>query len=180
MYLTWAHHKKTGTITKYKRAGRPRAEPTRSEARLADMYSKFPAGPVHMIKKIRAGGSKISYYKAYRIMKREMVDRTKSKSKRRKWVRYERMYSNAMWHVDWHMIKGDPRLGGMWLIAYLDDASRCVTGYGVFENATTTNSILVLECSQAVWSPSSDTLRQWDTVYCSQKEQFPAQEDYRV
>ncbi len=28
---------------------------------------------------------------------------------RPKWLRYERMYSNAMWHVDWHETR-DPRL----------------------------------------------------------------------
>ncbi len=38
----------------------------------------------------------------------------------------------------------DPRLKGFNLIVYLDDASRCVTGYGVFEHATSENSVLAL------------------------------------
>jgi len=30
---------------------------------------------------------------------------------RKKWIRYEREYSNSLWHVDWHEIK-DPRVYG--------------------------------------------------------------------
>jgi len=49
------------------------------------------------------------------------------KSKKRKYVRYKRLYSNAMWHVDWHVMK-DPRLKGLQLVAYLDDASQMHNG----------------------------------------------------
>ena len=34
---------------------------------------------------------------------------------------------------------------GKWIIAYLDDASRLITGYGVFENATAENALKVLK-----------------------------------
>ncbi|MFP3295941.1 MAG: hypothetical protein RXN81_07450 [Caldisphaera sp.] len=27
------------------------------------------------------------------------------KWRRKKWIRYEREYSNSLWHVDWHEIK---------------------------------------------------------------------------
>lgn len=37
------------------------------------------------------------------------------KQRRRKWVRYERRYSNSMWHTDWTLIEGRG-----WLIAYLE------------------------------------------------------------
>ena len=50
-----------------------------------------------------------------------------------------------MWHVDWHMIK-DSRLKGrnLIIIVFLDDASRCVTGFGVFQDATSENATLAL------------------------------------
>ena len=38
----------------------------------------------------------------------------------------------SLWHTDWYQIKDD-RWKGKWLIAYLDDASRFVVGYGVFD-----------------------------------------------
>ncbi len=34
---------------------------------------------------------------------------------------------------------------GKWIIAYLDDASRLITGYGVFDEATSENAIKVLK-----------------------------------
>ncbi len=48
-----------------------------------------------------------------------------------------------MWHTDWHEMK-DPRLQKLNLVAYLDDSSRCITGFGVFEHATSENAVLVL------------------------------------
>ena len=62
------------------------------------------------------------------------------KSARRKWVRYERIHSNSMWHTDYKQLDD-----GRWFIAYQDDASRFVTGWGIFENATTENAVTVLE-----------------------------------
>ena len=38
----------------------------------------------------------------------------------------------------------DLRLKGLNLIVYLDDASRCVTGFGIFQDATSENAVLVL------------------------------------
>jgi putative transposase len=59
---------------------------------------------------------------------------------RKKWIRYERKYSNSLWHTDWTLIEG---MG--WLIAYLDDASRFVVGYGLFPEATAEHTIEVLK-----------------------------------
>ena len=104
----------------------------------------MPAGVVRLACRIRETNQDISFCDVYDIMRSEnMVTPSPAKSKRRKWVRYERRYSNAMWHVDWHMIK-DSRLKGLNLIVFLDDASRCVTGFGVFQDATSENAVLAL------------------------------------
>lgn len=63
---------------------------------------------------------------------------------RRKWVRYEREHSNSLWHTDLHEIK-DPTWKGQWLIAYQDDASRYITGYGVYPTLTSKFSVDVLD-----------------------------------
>ncbi len=44
-----------------------------------------------------------------------------------------------MWHTDYKQLDD-----GRWFIAYEDDASRFITGYGVFERATTQNALSVL------------------------------------
>ncbi len=59
------------------------------------------------------------------------------KHARRKWIRYERVYSNSLWHTDY---KQQLPADGRWLIAYEDDASRYITGYGVFSDATSVSA----------------------------------------
>jgi putative transposase len=63
------------------------------------------------------------------------------KHARRKWIRYERIYSNSLWHADYKQLPAD----GRWLIAYEDDASRYITGYGVFSDATSVSAVSVLK-----------------------------------
>ena len=59
---------------------------------------------------------------------------------RKKWIRYEREHSNSLWHTDWKFIEGQG-----WFTAYLDDASRFVTSYGLFPEATSKHSVSVLD-----------------------------------
>ena len=60
-----------------------------------------------------------------------------------------------MWHTDWHVMK-DFRVRDLSLITYLDDASRCITGYGVFKEATGLNAVKVLrQVILAFGSPAS-------------------------
>ena len=58
----------------------------------------------------------------------------KNKKKRKKWIRYERKYSMELWHTDRFLYNAR-------IIAYLDDASRLITCYGVFSKATSENAI---------------------------------------
>ncbi len=64
------------------------------------------------------------------------------KRARKKWIRYERQYSNSLWHTDWKLLEGKG-----WLIAYLDDASRLIVGYGLFSEATSERSVEVLKAA---------------------------------
>ena len=86
----------------------------------------------------------ISGRSVYSIMKKHgLVESSPAKSKKRKWVNCERKYSNAMWHTDWHVMK-DPHMRDLNLITYLDNASRYVTGAGLFSQATSENAVLIL------------------------------------
>ena len=51
----------------------------------------------------------------------------------------------SLWHTDWYQVKDDRWKGKWLLIAYLDDASRFVVGYGVFDESTTYNVLSVLD-----------------------------------
>ena len=74
-----------------------------------------------------------------------LASKERKKKQRRKWVRYERTYSNSMRHTDYKQLDD-----GRWFLCYEDDASRFVTGWGVFKEATTKNALKVLD--QAITS----------------------------
>jgi putative transposase len=61
------------------------------------------------------------------------------KQKRRKWIRYERYHSNSLWHTDYH------ELNHQHIVPFLDDASRFIPGYGIFNNETAENAAYVFE-----------------------------------
>lgn len=78
-------------------------------------------------------GIKIPHNIIHKILKDHgLASNDINKQRRRKWVKYERKHSMSLWHTDWYMIKDDKRGSGKWLIAYLDDASRFITGYDIF------------------------------------------------
>ncbi len=60
-----------------------------------------------------------------------------------KWVRYEREHSMPLWQGDWKMIFLDRQ--ERWLIAFMDDSSRLITCYEVFDRPATEHTIQVLE-----------------------------------
>ena len=142
----WAEYQRTGKVHTQGRAGRPReADPSDAEIEMVlDIHRRWPDGVQLTVRRLRKSGSDISYSKVCRILKsNDLVTASPAKSRQRKWVRYERLYSNAMWHTDWHTMK-DPRMEGLNLITYLDDASRCVTGAALFGEATSENAVMVL------------------------------------
>ncbi len=140
----WAEFRRTGVHHVQRSPGRRQVLPTPGETRaVLDAYAGQKVGVVRTTLDLQASHN-ISYRRVYRIMKENgMVVHSDAGSRRRKWVRYERRYSNAMWHVDWHEMK-DPRFRGLQLVTYLDDASRCVVASQVFTQATSENAVTVL------------------------------------
>ena len=127
-------------------AGRPaRKLPSQEEVQLVlNAYRQENVGVLRTTMNLLMVGHNIRYQRAYCIMKDNgLVVPSEAKSKKRKWIRYERKHSNSMWHTDWYVMK-DPRMKGLNLITYLDDAPRCVTGAGLFTQATSENAVIIL------------------------------------
>ena len=135
----------TGTAHVQQKSGRRQTPAAEADVRLVlKEYGRNPAGVLQTAKKLRRNHD-ISYARTYNIMKDNgLVTASPAKSRKRKWVRFERRYSNAMWHVDWHVMK-DPRFRGLNLVTYLDDASRCVAAAQLFTEATSENAVAVLQ-----------------------------------
>jgi putative transposase len=100
------------------------------------------ARKLHVILKKQGYG--VSLWKISQVMKAEGLQKPcKKRQKPRKYKRYEWPIPNFMWHTDWHVIKAS-KLTGKNFISYLDDCSRQIMSYGVFDTMTTRNSLVVL------------------------------------
>ena len=126
------------------RTGRPKSGPPGRREHSAALAGRQTAhmGATGLEREIEeATGLRMPHNTIHEILKDEEMARNEpKKSGRRKWVRYERTHSNSMWHTDYKQLDD-----GRWFLCYEDDASRFVTGYGVFEHATAENALAVLD-----------------------------------
>jgi putative transposase len=83
------------------------------------------------------------------------------KSRRRKWIRYQRRHSNSLWHTDWSEYRGQN------IIIYIDDASRLITGYGMFKSATTDNTLKIYDEAVLNWNRPKAVMSDHGAQFCT-------------
>ncbi len=111
---------------------------------VVDMWKKNKCGArkLHVI--MTKKGFSVSLRKISQVMIREGFQKPFLKRRKpRKYKRYEWPISNYMWHTDWHVMKSE-KLKGKEFISFIDDSSRKIMSYGVFDNQTTRNSLVIL------------------------------------
>lgn len=143
----YAQFRRDGAIPSLKIPGRPGVEiPAEERVAVKCAWMRFKVGVCYLVPVLkRYYGIETNHMRVYQVVKEEGLLHYKARKRfRRSWIRYEREYSNELWHVDWHEMK-DQRWKGMQLIVYEDDASRRITGYGMFEHATSPHSVEVLD-----------------------------------
>lgn len=132
----------TGIVPVLKQPGRPKRQITEQETSVVvSAFAKYRCCAIFLEKTIRINtGIHIPHNTIHKIFReKKLASEQPKKQRKRKWVRYERTYSNSMWHTDWKQLDD-----GRWLICYEDDASRFITGYGTFDNVTSENAVRVL------------------------------------
>jgi putative transposase len=166
----WQAYKRDGVITTLKKPGRPRKEPLSAEdvRLILRVHDEFKVNALTLEKVLKHNyGKSIPHNRIHEVLRetgRAMPQ--PNKQRRRKWVRYEREHSMSLWHADWKPLPDD-----RWWIAYLDDASRLVVNHGVFKEATTDNSINVLERAIAKYGCPREILTDRGTqFYASEGE----------
>ena len=138
----YAEYRRTGAVPVLGMPGRPRKEiPDHAKIEIEAAFRLHRLGAVRLERILDTTARiHIPHNTIHRIMREKgLAARQPKKSSRRAWVRYERTYSNSMWHTDYKLLDD-----GRWFIAYQDDASRFIVGYGVFEEATGRHAIEVL------------------------------------
>jgi len=140
----WRRYRMEGRVPELMKPGRrPGREMSKEEQDTVVMARKEYKASAVVLERILDGvyGVHVPHNRIHGVLKSMGLSREEPRKQlRRKWVRYERKYSNSMWHTDWTLIEGKG-----WLIAYLDDASRFVVGWGLFPEATSEHAVEVLK-----------------------------------
>lgn len=170
----WVRHlvryfNETGQMPELRAPGRLPKPITSLEVQIVSgAYDKYRLGAVRLEKLIEMDMHvRIPHNRIHEILlKLKAAKRQRAKSERRKWVRFERYKSNSLWHADW------TKIGGDWLIVFIDDASRFVTGWGLFKNANAANSILVLERAITSHGVPLALLTGHDVQFCTSTSKY--------
>ena len=109
-------------------------------------YRKFGYGACRIETLLKSKGFGISHRQIEKLLLRNgLVEPNVKKQRCRKWVRFELPNPNDMTHTDWTY---DPFTTKQ-LSVYLDDRTRLITSYGIFQRATAENSIALLKSAIA-------------------------------
>lgn len=108
---------------------------------ILDLRKHFGYGACRIEQLLKNKGFGISHRQIEKVLVRnDCVTPNVKKQKCRKWVRYELPNPNDLWHTDWSY---DPFTTKQ-LSVYIDDKTRLVTSYGIFNRATAENTIALL------------------------------------
>jgi len=131
---------RTGNLPVPGKPGKTPVSVIKEEIELVKSFKQeYGVGATNLERIMRSKGMHIPHNRIHKVLKMTgLAKNEKKKQEKRKWIRYERRHSNSLWHVDWF------EYNGLQIVAFLDDASRLVTGVGVFDTATAENAVLVL------------------------------------
>ena len=156
------------TYTKLTRPGRPPLPSSEFEINsVREVKENYGFGAVNIEGVLSEKGINISHNRIHRILiDLNLANNEPKKQKRRKWIRFERTYSNSLWHTDYHELDN-----GKYIIPFEDDASRLITGYGIFRNETAHNAVSVLEKAIGVYGIPKQLLSDHGTQFTSLKRE---------
>jgi putative transposase len=131
---------------------------------ILDLRKRFGYGACHIEQILQRKGFTISHRQIEKVLVRNgLVEPNIKKQKPRKWVRYELPNPNDLWHTDWSF---DPFTGKQ-LSVYLDDRTRLVASYGVFNRQTAENSIALLRSGVAEYGKPKAVMTDHGSQYYS-------------
>jgi putative transposase len=145
------------------KTGRPEAQLNKNaEIIIFDLRKRFGYGACRIEQLLKKKGFGISHRQIEKLLLRNgLVKPNIKKQKPRKWVRYELPNPNDMWHTDWTY---DP-FTQMQFSAYIDDRTRLITSFGLFNRATAVNTIALLKAGIASYGKPKTVMTDHGTQY---------------
>jgi putative transposase len=165
----YSRYRSSGNIPILGKPGRPRRIVTEEMTKTVQAaFEKFKCCAVFLEKIIDADGTHIPHNTIHQILRNKgLAEAQPKKRRRRKWVRFERTYSNSMWHTDWKKLDD-----GRWFLCYQDDASRFIIHHGVFAEETTDNAIIVLREAIAKHGRPASILTDHGSQFYANKSEY--------
>ncbi len=143
-HVRYVHKKYEGVENPVlKKPGRKPKEIIKDERRLVvKTYKEYLVCATMLEQILEEKGIHLGHNRIHKILLEEgLAKQEERKQKIRKYKCYERKHSNSLWHTDWFQYKGK------WHILFEDDASRFVTGQGIFPNRSSVNAWKVFKKS---------------------------------
>lgn len=125
------------------KTGRPETQLNKNvEIMILDLRKRFGYGACRIEQILKKKGFGVSHRQIEKLLVRNgLVEPNIKKQKPRKWVRYELPNPNDLWHTDWTY---DP-FSHKQMSVYLDDKTRLITSFGIFDRAIALNAIALLK-----------------------------------
>jgi len=141
IYQVIQHYKSCGKLIIYKSAGRKRNEINSNfKERIKTEWQIFQCGSVKLHTIMKMNGFGVSQRKIQQVMDElELTAPCPKRRGQRKYCSYQWPKEFIVLHTDWTNCPTTKKQ----LIAFIDDHSRYILGYGLYEKATTEN---VLNC----------------------------------
>lgn len=116
-----------------------------------------------MEQRLRRQKIRLSHNRIHAVLRdAKLAKREVKKSRKRKWVRYERRKANSLWHADWKQLDD-----GKWMLLFEDDATRLCTGYGWFNTLTAETSLQVFAVATANYGVPRQLLTDNGSTFCN-------------
>ncbi len=164
-----AQYRRTGEVPALGVQGRPRKE-IQDHVKISVEKAFFQCGTgASRLERIMAVTARIRipHNTIHRVLKEKgMAVEHPKKSRRRERVRYERTHSNSLWHAGYELLDD-----GRWFMAYQDDASRFIAGYGVFDEDTGKRAPGVLEKAMAEHGRPSSVMTDHGSQSCASESE---------
>lgn len=134
------------------------------DRKIINMRRKTNANEYVIQSKLRAQGMDISHATIYNVLKRNgMINGLSKQRKQRTYITYERKHPNSLWQTDLTNWKEKV------LIAYIDDYSRFVTGFGLFTNGLAINVMQIFQQAIDAYGKPREVLTDHGSQFYSMK-----------
>lgn len=141
---------------------------------ILDLRRRFGYGACRIEQLLKTKGFGVSHRQIEKLLLRnDLVVPNIKKQKPRRWVRYELPNPNDLWHTDWSYCPFTQKQLGI----YIDDRTRLVTSFGLFNRASAENTIALLKTGISLYGKPKCIMTDHGSQYYANKTLSPMKQN---